>query len=335
MAKQRSNYEGSFAARVSAWIKDGRNSLDESNEASLGIAARQSALNTDAIAQRETAIDKKQLEAAYEERVLAERFQKWSATKGAKWYHGIYALLAIIICAALIWILLSTVAALPVFGREDNPVNNEVYERYIEKGMEETGAINAVSGMILNYRAFDTLGESFVLFVAACSVILLLKLPENTSSSEYLEAMAYDRHYEPKNDLILQTATRYLFPILLMFSIYVWLNGHLSPGGGFSGGAVLGAALILFVLAYGSKSIRSFFNHSIYNFIKVSALCLYALILLYYAYTGANGLPSIIPLGTPGRLFSAGFIPAINVAVGFEVACTMFGFYAYFRKGEL
>lgn len=65
--------------------------------------------------------------------------------------------------------------ALPPFGAADNPYNNEVSERYIEKGIEETGAVNFVTGMILDYRAFDTFGESTVLFVAACSVILLFK----------------------------------------------------------------------------------------------------------------------------------------------------------------
>ena len=238
------------------------------------------------------------------------------------------------ICLTIIALLLSTVADLPRFGKEDNPINNEVSQRYIEKGVEETGATNIVSGMILNYRAFDTLGESHVLFVAACSVILLLRLSKSDSKS-YLQEVAYDRHYEPKNDLILQTATRYLFPILLLFSVYVLVNGHLSPGGGFSGGTVLGAALILYVCAYGSKSIYGFFGHRLYSAVKVSALCLYSLIILYYAFTGANGLPSAMPLGTPGRIFSAGFILPINVAVGFEVACTMFGFYAYFRKGDL
>ena len=164
---------------------------------------------------------------------------------------------------------------------------------------------------------------------------------DGTEGARYKNVFASYSHgcLLPKNpklaDLILQTATRYLFPILLLFSVYVLVNGHLSPGGGFSGGTVLGAALILYVCAYGSKSIYGFFGHRLYSAVKVSALCLYSLIILYYAFTGANGLPSAMPLGTPGRIFSAGFILPINVAVGFEVACTMFGFYAYFRKGDL
>lgn len=54
-------------------------------------------------------------------------------------------------------------------------MNNEVSQRYIEKGLQETGAVNIVTGMILDYRAFDTLGESHVLFIATCTVLILLR----------------------------------------------------------------------------------------------------------------------------------------------------------------
>ena len=49
----------------------------------------------------------------------------------------------------------------------------------------------------------------------------------------------------------------------------------------------------------------------------------------------ANGLPSGIPLGTPGAILSSGLIMPLNIAVGMVVACTMYVFYALFRKGGL
>ena len=55
------------------------------------------------------------------------------------------------------------------------PTNNEVTQKYIEDGLEDTGATNLVAGIILDYRAFDTLGESSVLFTAVMSVLILLK----------------------------------------------------------------------------------------------------------------------------------------------------------------
>jgi multicomponent Na+:H+ antiporter subunit B len=81
--------------------------------------------------------------------------------------------------------------------------------------------------------------------------------------------------------------------------------------------------------------VRSFFNHQVYHIIKVGALILYAVLICYTIYVGANALPNLIPLGRPGSILSAGIILPINVAVGLEVACTMYAFYTYFGRGDL
>ena len=52
-------------------------------------------------------------------------------------------------------------------------------------------------------------------------------------------------------------------------------------------------------------------------------------------YTGANHIESIIPKGTPGAILSSGLILPLNICVGMVVACTMYGFYSLFKKGEL
>ena len=121
----------------------------------------------------------------------------------------------------------------------------------------------------------------------------------------------------------------------MLYGLYILCNGHLSPGGGFAGGSILGGALILCENAFGVKRVRSFFNHRVYHIIKVGALILYAVLICYTIYVGANGLENIIPLGKPGSILSAGIILPINIAVGLEVACTMYAFYTYFGRGEL
>ena len=70
-----------------------------------------------------------------------------------------YKFAAVLCCVALISILLVAVSYLPPVGVVDKPVNNEVSEKYIEDGIQDTGAVNIVTGMILDYRAFDTFGE--------------------------------------------------------------------------------------------------------------------------------------------------------------------------------
>ena len=66
-----------------------------------------------------------------------------------------------------------------------------------------------------------------------------------------------------------------------------------------------------------------------------AALSFYALSKSYSFFTGANHLESHIPPGTPGNILSSGLILPLNICVGLVVACTMYGFYALFRKGDL
>jgi len=83
-------------------------------------------------------------------------------------------ILSIILTAAFICILLAALCEGPEFGNGANPANNYVPDRYIGQGVRDTGAINLVTGIILDYRAFDTFGESTVLFAAAISVMAVL-----------------------------------------------------------------------------------------------------------------------------------------------------------------
>ena len=84
---------------------------------------------------------------------------------------------SVVAAVFMIVLLLWTVYYLPAFGDPNAPENNEVTVRYIEQGLYETGAVNIVAGMILDYRAFDTFGESCVLFVASCCVWTRMRIP--------------------------------------------------------------------------------------------------------------------------------------------------------------
>ena len=275
-----------------------------------------------------------------EERETAARLRTWNERRGGRLRRGVYCVLCVAVCLAMIALFLYTAACLPDFGSAQSPANNEVPTRYIESGLQETGAVNIVTGMILDYRAFDTLGESSVLFTAAMVVLLLLRLDADSQTFSPLarvirEQPHSDTFYEPHHDTILQHAAKVLVPVVLLLGIYVVLNGHLSPGGGFSGGAIMGAALMIYVTAFGFEAIRRFFTYRTYQRVVLCALLTYAVSKCYSFYTGANGLHSVIPLGTPGAILSSGLILVLNICVGFIVACTMYCFYAVFRKGEL
>ena len=242
-------------------------------------------------------------------------------------FRKLYHVTSILFCLFLIALLLVTISYLPATGTIERPVNNEVAARYIENGLEETGAVNIVAGMILDYRAFDTLGESHVLFVATITVLILLRVNKKGSNG------INDRIFEPKNDTILQLVATFLVPIIIIFGIYIILNGHLGPGGGFSGGAVIGAGLVLYLNAFGFEKTERFFTEKTYKWVCFFSLSFYCLAKSYSFYTGANQLHSVIPKGTPGAILSSGLILPLNIAVGLVVACTIYAFYAMFRKG--
>jgi multicomponent Na+:H+ antiporter subunit B len=248
-------------------------------------------------------------------------------------FNKIYRVFSVLFCIFLVVLLLTAVSWLPTIGSSNNPASNEVAARYIENGLQETGAINIVTGMILDYRAFDTLGESHVLFVATCTVLILLRIDGKKGRNSIGMEIEEDRTFEPKNDVILQLAAKVLVPPIVIFGIYVILCGHLGPGGGFSGGAIIGAGLILYLNAFGFAKTEKFFRASTYKKLSFSALACYSLSKCYSFYTGANHIESIIPLGTPGAIVSSGLILILNICVGIVVAGTMYTFYVMFRKG--
>ena len=113
------------------------------------------------------------------------------------------------------------------------------------------------------------------------------------------------------------------------------MDGMNGMGGGFSGGAVMGAGLILYLNAFGFQKTERFFTYRIFRWITFLALMTYAALKSYSFYTGANHIESGIPLGTPGAILSSGFILPLNICVGLIVMCTMYAFYTLFRKGGM
>jgi len=244
-------------------------------------------------------------------------------------FEKLYPFMAVILASVLIFFLLMVVSEMPAFGSADTPANTSVViKRYIENGLAETGAVNIVAGVILDYRAFDTLGESHVLFTAAIAVFILL-LQEKDEKEKKRDARILG------NDLILKKTASVLMPLIIMFGVYVILCGHLGPGGGFSGGAIIGGGLILYSMAFNGGNMNRVINMKSYRLIVLLALLSYSVLKCYSFFCGANGLHTIFTTGTPGAIFSAGLILPLNTAVGLVVACTMYGFYSIFTKGRI
>lgn len=260
----------------------------------------------------------------YQNKGLKKRYIEWERNHGSVFFRGFYKVMSAFICIVMISLLLVVTSHLPAFGEASNPAHNEVFEKYIKDTLKDTNATNVVTGVILDYRAFDTFGEANVLFVAASAVMILLRNPGKKQ-----KPAAKDQ------DLILMKVSALIVPVVILYGVYVILNGHISPGGGFSGGTLIGAGLILYLCSFGPDKMKKLMTYRRYQFINLSALGFYALAKGYSFFTGANHLESGIPHGTPGAILSGGLILPLNIAVGIVVACTMYGFYAMFSKEDI
>ena len=308
-------------SRLLDWLENGDQALDNEMEDGLSEEPCAEKAKPSKTRKKKTAGSKpsKNSRPAAPRRAYADRW----------WYR----ISAAAVCVSLIGLLLYTVVRMPEFGSADTLVDSELTEFYVERTLEETGAVNIVTGIILDYRGFDTLGESHVLFIAVCTVLLMLSVRGERNAEFRLRANEYERHFEP-GDLILQSAARILSPLTLVFGLYIIFNGHLSPGGGFSGGAVLGAGLILYQNAFGYEKTERFFTYKTFRWVSVCALLFYSAAKGYHFFTGANHIENGISPGVAGNIFSAGLLLPLNCAVGCVVACTMYALYTMFRKGE-
>jgi multicomponent Na+:H+ antiporter subunit B len=135
---------------------------------------------------------------------------------------------------------------------------------------------------------------------------------------------------------IIKRVVEWLLPFLWIFSFYIMIFGHLSPGGGFSGGSVLGACLILDRHVRHEMSFGVRFTGERLLKLALGALCLYALLKgqsFLFGMLHMEGLP--VPLGTAGNILSSGLILPLNLLVGIVVAVAFYLIAVLFEEGSL
>ena len=191
------------------------------------------------------------------------------------------ALVAALLIIAAIPMLIA-VAALPRHGALDTPVQTHLSAHYLKFGVEEAGAENIVTDVILNYRGFDTEIEVTVIFTALAAVLaLMLGAGNGHKASEtgaaHQAGAANQRSDDSRVSVVVLFVVRLLAPFTAMFAIYVILNGHLTPGGGFQGGAILGALFITLTVVLGKSRVGGAFPEVSRRWLQVAAPLAFAL----------------------------------------------------------
>ena len=219
---------------------------------------------------------------------------------------------AIVLVVGLLGIVFATI----VFNYSERASLPSLAEAYVDLVPRELGAPNVITGILLTYRAFDTLGEVAVLFMVAASIGLLL----GARDAERDEAPENDKAEATTSTEIVRNGSDILVPLIAIFAAYIVMHGHLGPGGGFQGGAVMASCVLLLVLAKPEFRVK---------LARLSAIeSLAGLLIVLVGIAGivlAGGFLDnrILPLGEFGAFFSAGAIPILSVLLGAKVGCEL------------
>jgi len=239
----------------------------------------------------------------------------------------------------------------PSWADPASPASLHLSPHFIEKTMEETSVPNIVTAVLADYRGYDTMYETAVIFTAglACFILLRIFVREEPVDRLYRHVLTgvtvrvkegaelppsedferIDATWTPP-DLIIKTVCRFLIPFIQLFALYVIAHGHHSPGGGFQGGVILGASMILLAI---SQDLRT----SVQRMREKLDAVLCAVGVIIYAGTGAlclllglnfldySALASVLHCN-PVTARSHGIL-IVEIGVGIAVMCTMIWIY--------
>jgi multicomponent Na+:H+ antiporter subunit B len=192
-------------------------------------------------------------------------------------------LIAITLAAGAVPMLIG-VAALPRPGDASAPAHTHVAARYIEAGARETGADNRVTAVLLNYRALDTFGEVLVIFAALAGVVAVRSPAAPGGQVDDAPGIGPGVPISPVVAFIIRLTA----PFIALFGAFVIFEGHVSPGGGFQGGVILGALLVLLSLVLGRDAGRPLVPVALVRWLQAAAPLTFACVgLLGLAQTGA------------------------------------------------
>jgi len=146
------------------------------------------------------------------------------------------------------------------------PLPPSVGDFYLEHAYSEGGGTNVVNVILVDFRAFDTLGEIVVLATVALTIFALLRrfrpaednalLPYQQREQDESDDVQRDREVgETLKDYLLVPSVimRWMFPVIVLLAAYLFIRGHDLPGGGFAAGVALAIGFLLQYLAGGAR----------------------------------------------------------------------------------
>jgi multicomponent Na+:H+ antiporter subunit B len=218
--------------------------------------------------------------------------------------------------------------------------------------MDETTVPNIVTAVLADYRGYDTMFETTVIFAAGVACFFLLRIFKSKRYEQRLyrhlpsgitirikkggkhppdlaEFERIDTHWTP-HDLIIKTTCRLLIPFIQLFALYVIAHGHHSPGGGFQGGVILGASIILLAISYDMRTALGRMREKVHALFCAVGVLIYAgtgtlCMLLGLNFLDYRALATILHV-EPATARSHGIL-IVEIGVGIAVMASMIWIY--------
>ncbi len=243
-------------------------------------------------------------------------------------------------------LLLYGTGDLPDWGDPNSPASVHLSNVYIEKAMEQTGAPNLVTAVLADYRGFDTMFETAVVFCAGLACFLLLRDYRPKKENYYrhvptgvmlhvkdgAKEIAVGEEFEDMDkdwvpaDTIIKTVCRILIPFIQIYALYVVAHGDFSPGGGFQGGVVFGSTFLLLAISYNLKTLMKRVSEKFLGIFAAVGVLVYVGIGALAMVMGGkfldySVLAPIVPVD-PGHIRAIGML-GVEIGVGMAVTAAM------------
>ncbi len=180
-----------------------------------------------------------------------------------------------------------------------------------------TQTANSVTSVVTYFRGLDTLGEVTILFLTIFGVSLGIEKADKK------------QNILSNNSKLLQTGSKIIAPIIILFGLYIITQGHLSPGGGFQGGVIIASGFLLNFLAFGDGFNLNHKLLTLFEALSGAGIIIIGIlgVVLVNIFFG-----NFLPLGNIKELLSGGIIPIIYIFVGLKVASEIIVMIEYFLK---
>ena len=240
----------------------------------------------------------------------------------------------------------------PDWGDPGSPASTHVSPYYIEHSLDDTSVPNIVTAILADYRGYDTMFETIVIFTAVAACFMLLRqftsaepetrmyrhIPTGTTfrikkggyyPRESTDFERIDSQWVP-HGVIIRTTCRVIIPFIQLFALYVIAHGHYSPGGGFQGGVILGASVIVFAISHTLRSSVNRLGEKVAVLLCTLGVGLYAATGGLCMLLGNNfldyGALAILFGGDPVAARSHGIL-LVEIGVGMAVMAAMMSLY--------